>query len=116
MYLQNLVWDLKILGTDKDWRTISNLGIVRIGFQNIGGFPVNKNKHKEDIMRQGLMKWDFDVFGVAETNLDWRLCKEEEKLPLRTKEWWDHQHVSWTFNSNAPPYGTKTMRWHCCLF
>ena len=49
------------------------------------------------------MKWDFDVFGVAETNLDWRLCKEEEKLPLRTKEWWDHQHVSWTFNSNAPP-------------
>lgn len=77
--------------------------ILRIGFQNIGGFPVRKSKLKEDVIRQGLIKWDFDIFGAAETNLDWRLCKEEEKLPHRTNSWWDHQHVSWAFNSTSPP-------------
>jgi len=78
--------------------------IVRIGFQNIGGFPVRKSKVKEDIIRQGLVKWEFDIFGVAETNLDWRLCKEEDKLPLRTKVWWEYQHVSWAFNSRSPSF------------
>ena len=77
--------------------------ILRIGFQNIGGFPVKKSKIKEDIIRQGLIKWDFDIFGAVETNLDWRLCREEDKLPLRTNSWWEHQYVSWSFNSTAAP-------------
>jgi hypothetical protein len=78
--------------------------ILCIGFQNIGGFPVKKSKIKEDLIRQGLIKWDFDVFGVAETNEDWRLCREEDKLPLRTRDWWDNQHVRWAFNSTSAPF------------
>jgi hypothetical protein len=44
--------------------------ILRIKFQNIGGFSINKTKHKEKIIRQGITKWEFDVFGCAETNID----------------------------------------------
>jgi len=33
---------------------------LRIGFQNIGGFPTKGGKLKEDNIRQGLLKWDFD--------------------------------------------------------
>jgi len=47
--------------------------ILRIGFQNAGGFPTQKGKAKEDNIRQGILKWDFDIFGMVETNLDWRL-------------------------------------------
>jgi hypothetical protein len=78
--------------------------ILRIGFQNFGGFPVKRSKLKEDLMRQGLKKWDFDVFGVTETNVDWRLFREEDKLPLRTRDWWDNQHVCWAFNSTSAPF------------
>jgi hypothetical protein len=49
---------------------------LRIGFQNVGGFPINKGKIKEDNTRMGLTKWEFDIFGCAETNLDWRILPE----------------------------------------
>jgi len=77
--------------------------ILRIGFQNIGGFPSSKRKIKEDNIRMGLSKWEFDIFGCAETNLDWRLMTEDEKFPFRTKEWWDCQHISWSHNTTGSP-------------
>jgi hypothetical protein len=43
---------------------------LRIGFQNIGGLPLLSNKHKDDVIRCGITKWDFDIFGIAETNVD----------------------------------------------
>jgi hypothetical protein len=58
---------------------------IRIGFQNIGGFPMNKSKDKEGIIRQGLTKWDFDMFGCAETNVDWHRVLEEGKLIFELK-------------------------------
>jgi len=77
--------------------------VLRIGFQNIGGFPKSRTKFQEEILRQGLCKLEFDVFGMAETNLDWRMCQEENKIPFRTQERWTHQHVSWTNNTTFPP-------------
>jgi len=76
---------------------------LRIGFQNVGGFPTQKGKFKEDNIRLGLQKWEFDIFGMAETNLDWRVLPENDKLPNRTKEWWEHQHVSWAHNQTSAP-------------
>jgi hypothetical protein len=40
---------------------------------------------------------------MVEMNLDWRLLKEQEKLPTRTKECWDQKHVSWSHNRTSPP-------------
>jgi len=60
-------------------------------------------KLKEDNIRLGIKKWDFDIFGIAEINLDWRVLNEQERLPHRTKEWWEHQHISWAHNRNLPP-------------
>jgi len=74
---------------------VKNNNTLRIGFQNVGGFPTQLGKIKEDNIRMGVQKWDFDVFGMAEVNLDWRLLQERERLPTRTQEWWETQHVSW---------------------
>jgi hypothetical protein len=54
---------------------------LRIGFQNIGGFSTKGGKLKEDNIRQGLLKWDFDIFGMAETNLDWRMLNYRTNCP-----------------------------------
>jgi hypothetical protein len=43
---------------------------LRIGFQNVGRFPAKRGQLKEDIIWQGLIKWEFDIFGMAEMNLD----------------------------------------------
>ena len=61
--------------------------VLRIGFQNIGGFTINKGKYKERIIRKGIAKWELDIIGCAETNVDWRIVPEEDRLYFRTKEW-----------------------------
>jgi hypothetical protein len=68
--------------------------MLRISFQNIGRFLTNRYKIKEDIIRHGITRWDFNVFGFAEMNIDWRLVEKDSRLPLQTKECWEHQHVS----------------------
>jgi hypothetical protein len=75
---------------------------LRIGFQNVGGFPTQTGKIKEDNIRLGVQKWEFDVFGMVEVNLEWRLLQEKERLPTRTQEWWEQQHVSWAHKRNSP--------------
>ncbi len=64
----------------RDIITKKGENVLRIGFQNIGGFLIDRGKHKEGIIRQGITKWEFDVFGMAETNIDWRVVREEDKL------------------------------------
>ncbi len=80
---------------------------MRLGFQIIGGFPIDRGKHKEEIIRQGITKWEFDVFGCPETNVDWRMVSEENKLFFRTKEWWDSLHLSWAHNCAMKPTTTR---------
>jgi hypothetical protein len=82
---------------------LKQMNTLRLGFQNIGGLPLIGNKHKDDIMRCGISLWDFDIFGIAETNVDWRLVKEEDRLYLRTKEWWESVHISHSFNCSGTP-------------
>jgi hypothetical protein len=41
---------------------------LRIGFQNAGGFPTQLGKVKEDAIRQGLVRWELDNFGMVEMN------------------------------------------------
>jgi hypothetical protein len=61
--------------------------VLRIGFQNIGGFPSRHNKLKDEVILQGLNLWEFDIIGFAEVNLDWHLVPEHLKLHTRTKTW-----------------------------
>jgi len=77
--------------------------VLRLGFQNIGGFPVDKSKQKEDTIFTGISMWSVNIFGVAETNLDWRLLPEDSKLHTRTKSWWTSLHISHAFNYTRPP-------------
>ena len=80
---------------------------LRIGFQNIGGFSIKKGKLKDDTIRMGITQWDFDIFGCAETNIDWRKVPEESKLYFRTKEWWDSLHLSWSHNVTMKPVSAR---------
>jgi hypothetical protein len=61
--------------------------VVRIGFLNVGGLSPQNNTFKEEALRIGITSYEFDVFGMAEMNVDWRLSKESERLYTRTRDW-----------------------------
>jgi hypothetical protein len=78
-----------------------------IAFQNIGGLPLNKNDIKEENLRSGINNWNFDIFGLLETNIDWQRQSENNKLWHRTREWWEHLHISHSHNTTCPPIEDK---------
>jgi hypothetical protein len=42
---------------------------LRLGFQNFVGFPELSSHYKNDAYRSVITEFDFDIFGVSETNL-----------------------------------------------
>jgi hypothetical protein len=46
---------------------------------------------------------DFDIFGIAETNIDWRTVPEQDRLYSRTREWWESSHLSISSTTATPP-------------
>ncbi len=62
-----------------------NTHTLRLGFQNIGSFPRERNKIKEENIRIGISTYSFDIFGIVETNTDWRLVPEDLKLHSQLK-------------------------------
>jgi hypothetical protein len=68
--------------------------VLRCGFLIIGGLSTQGNSLKDDLLRKGINIYNFDVFGVAETNVDWPFLGEQDRLYMRTKEWWETSHSS----------------------
>jgi hypothetical protein len=99
------VWDEKDFFGDQIIKKRQNT--LRFGYQNIGGMSFNSNSIKDDIIRQGITAWEFDIVGLSETNVDWRLIPEEHKLYFRTKPWWDTIHILQAFNVANPPVSRK---------
>jgi hypothetical protein len=99
------VWDERDLFGDTIYKKQNQ--ILRIGYQNIGGLPFSANSIKDDIIRQGINAWEFDIFGLSETNVIWRLIPEQHKLFFRTKSWWENTHISHAHNVALPPVSRK---------
>jgi hypothetical protein len=77
--------------------------VLRVDFQNVGGLPLHKKKLKDDAIRCGISCFEFDIFGLAETNTDWRLQTEDLKLHERTSGWWEALNISYSYNTTAKP-------------
>jgi hypothetical protein len=59
---------------DDSWGFTPDLkldNILRIGFQNLGGFPEFPSHPKNYLFRSFLATHEFDIFGLAETNVKW---------------------------------------------
>ena len=82
---------------------VKKKNVLRCGFLNIGGLTTQGNSLKDDLLRKGIKVYNFDVFGVAETNVDWQLLGEQDRLYMRTKEWWETSHLNFTHNRVSPP-------------
>ena len=80
-----------------------------IGYLNIGGLNATSHSYKGNRLQKGITAFDFDIFWLRETNLDWRSIPAQDKLYTRTKEWWEAAHISYGHNRMQPP--TTRQQW-----
>jgi hypothetical protein len=84
-----------------DMITLKGKHSLRIGFQNIGGLSNTKKSIKDDILRLGVGKFDFDIFGLSELNVNWSVIPEEDRLYSRAKFWWESPNITTAHNYNS---------------
>jgi hypothetical protein len=65
---------------------------LRLGFQNFGGFPELSSHSKNDAYRSFIPAFDFDIFGVSETNLNWGALSAESQFQERIRNTWE-KHI-----------------------
>jgi hypothetical protein len=63
--------------------------ILRLGFQNFNGLTGRNNDPVDVSLRQWIMKWDFDVFGLSEVNMYWPQVRKELKFLERVNSWFN---------------------------
>ena len=62
--------------------------IFRIGFVNINGVTHTARNPKNSNIKTIINTYNFDHFGLAETNCNWSYVEEENKWHERVRPWW----------------------------
>ena len=68
--------------------------IFRIGLLNPGGIPIDLMNAKSKVLRQFITKTKVDAIGLIETNVNWRYATVSQRLPERTRGWWENIHLN----------------------
>jgi exonuclease III len=75
-------------------------GVVRIGFNNINGLGTQPNDIKNRQVYSFLHQYEFDMFGMVETNVHWLKSKISPKDIMQ--EWFQRQHISYAYYKDYP--------------
>jgi exonuclease III/sulfur relay (sulfurtransferase) DsrC/TusE family protein len=75
-------------------------GVVRIGFNNINGFGSSTNDNKNHELYGFIKEGDFDVFGMAETNVHWSNSKTQPKDLMYG--WFKRSHIAYKYYKEYP--------------
>ena len=53
----------------------------------MNGFGVIEPKIKKNLIKEFIMKFNVDIFAMAEVNVNWRLVKKKEGLKELCRDW-----------------------------
>lgn len=68
----------------------------------MGGLPESPSHMKNKSFRSFILKHDFDIFGIAETNLRWCALPAESQFHERIRNTWSKPHSSLAYNRTKP--------------
>ena len=68
--------------------------VFRIGLINPGGIPIDLTNAKSKVLRQFITKVNMDAIGLIETNINWKHATVSQRLPERTRGWWENLHLN----------------------
>ena len=74
--------------------------IFRIGFININGLTHTARNPKNNHIKEIINLYNFDHFGLAETNCNWKVMEESEKWHERARGLWKKSKSVVTHNAN----------------
>jgi hypothetical protein len=83
---------------------------LRVGFQNFGGFPEFASHFKNASFRQFILQHDFDIFGLAETNLKWCILPAASQFYERIRNTWPKTHTSLAYNRTVPSRDSRKLK------
>ena len=75
----------------------------RIGFVNINGLGLFTLHNNNLEFHSFATRYDFDVFGMAETNVNWQAVPVHDRLHERSRSWWPLRHVSFSYLRHDQP-------------
>jgi hypothetical protein len=75
---------------------------LRFGFWNCGGFPIHAGDTKDHEICQALLRYKFDLIGLAETYIAWHLLPPNQRIRERTWGWFQKLSVSSSYASKFP--------------
>jgi hypothetical protein len=67
--------------------------VCRLAFLNVDTSPALASDPKNGTSRANFKKWQIDVWGWAEINVNWLLVKQSDKLEYRCNEWFKNTAV-----------------------
>jgi hypothetical protein len=83
---------------------------LRLGFQNIGGFPESPLHPKNYLIRSFVLKNEFDIFGLAESNVNWSQLNASAQFHERILHTWDKTHASLAYNRTVTSRSPSSLR------
>ena len=75
---------------------------LRIGFWNCGGLPLNNRDLKNNFIREWITELKWDIVGLSEVNVHWKLLNPTQRLPERTFGWFESLHLSLAYLHDWP--------------
>jgi hypothetical protein len=67
--------------------------VFRLAFINVDIVPGLASDPKNGTARATFKKWQIDLWGWAEINVNWLLVKQSDNLEYRCKEWFENTSV-----------------------
>ena len=67
-------------------------------YLNINGLPQNKNHPKNQLIFNALISNEVDIFGLSETNTNWKNLDQDHHWRDRTIGVWEHSHSTISYN------------------
>jgi hypothetical protein len=61
--------------------------VCRLAFLNVDTFPALASDPKNGTAQATFQKWQIEVWGWAEININWLLVKQSDNLKYTYKEW-----------------------------
>ena len=77
-------------------------GALRVGFWNIRSLGTFAAHHKNSFLYSFISRYDFDVFGIAEVNVNWSAVPVADRAFERSCAWWPTRHVSFSYAKSDP--------------
>ena len=81
----------------------------RLVLNNVNSIGLYAGGMKDEQVRQFLEKWDVDIYGMTEPNVNWSKVRKQHNWWERTEKWFEARRLAVAFNTKRGRLATKSQ-------